>query len=113
MVDLTRWIRVLVFATIYFFIFVISAVSFMLKSYSEVQPAELTWYLQHPWIASRAILRELIQSPLLMLSLFLMILYSFVLGFVTDWVMGILKRYILLRKRKRETQFYQTKTQQN
>jgi len=109
-VDKMRWIRVLVFAAIYFFLCVISVVFFMIKSYSG--SSELTWYLQNPWIALRTIfgfiLSELPRSPLLMFTLFTLILNSLILGFITDWVFRILKRYILLRKRKRRTEFKPT-----
>jgi len=101
-VDKTRWIRVLVFASIYFFLYAVSVVFFMINSYAG--SSELTWYLQNPWIALRTIfdfvLFELPRSPLLMFTLFTLILNSLILGFITDWVFRILKRYILLRKRK-------------
>jgi len=105
-VDKMRWMRVLVFASIYFFLCAISVVFFMIKSYSG--SSELTWYLQNPWIALRTIfgfiLSELPRSPLLMFTLFTLILNSLILGFITDWVFRILKRYILLRKKKRRTE---------
>ncbi|MFQ6064373.1 MAG: hypothetical protein ACE5L6_02750 [Candidatus Bathyarchaeia archaeon] len=92
-----RWIRVLVFAAIYFLIYVFSAVYFMVRTYSGT--SELTWYLQHPWIALHTIFGELIRSPLLMLSLFLMMLQSFILGFVTDWALRTIRKHIRLKKR--------------
>ena len=95
-----RWIRVLFLATIYFFIYVASAVLFMIKSYSS--SSELAWYLQNPWGALRTIfgfiLFELPQSPLLMLALFIIILQSFILGFITEWGLRILMRYVQLRR---------------
>jgi hypothetical protein len=95
-----RWIRVLGFATIYFFIYVISAVFFIIKSH--VGSSELTWYLQHPWIALRTIFDELTRSPLLMFLLLIMIISSFILGFVTDWVLHISETNKVQRGWKKE-----------
>ena len=99
-IDKIRWIRVLVLATTYFFIHVASAFLFMIKSYSS--SSELAWYLQNPWIALRTIfsfiLFEVPQSPLLMLTLFVIILQSFILGFITEWGLRIFMRYVQLRR---------------
>jgi len=103
-VDKMRWTRVLVLATFYFFIYVASAVLFLIKSYSG--SSELAWYLQNPWIALRTIfgfiLFELPQSPLLILTLFVVILQSFILGFITEWGLRILVRHVQLRRGEKE-----------
>ncbi len=94
-----RWIRVFGFATVYFFIYVTSSVFFMIGPYSCF--SELAWYLQNPWFALRMIfsfiLYELPRSPMLMLTLFIFIANSFILGLVTDWGLRL-----LLRKRKQK-----------
>jgi len=46
----------------------------------------------------------------MMLSLFTIVLKSFILGFVTDWVLRTFKRHILFRKRKPKTESNQLKT---
>lgn len=92
-----RWIRVFGFATVYFFIYVTSSVFFLIGSYSG--SSELAWYLQNPWFALRTtfsfIFYELPRNPLLMLTLFILMANSFILGFVTDWGLRL-----LLRKKK-------------
>jgi len=96
----TRILRIIGFATIYFCIFVASALFFLLKSYSG--SSELAGYLQNPWAALRTIFDyiffEVPRNPLLMLTLFILMLQSLVLGFVTDWVLRV-----LLKKRKTKT----------
>jgi len=107
-----RWIRVLGFATVYFFMYVTSAVFFLIKSHSG--SSELAWYLQNPWLALHTIfsfiLYELPRNPLLMLTLFTIILNSFILGFITDWILRILKKHLLLRKNKQRTEFGYSKS---
>jgi len=107
-----RWIRVLGFATIYFFVYVISAILFMIKSLSDSSQITgyLQYYLQNPLKTILIMFAELTQSPLLMLTLFIVILNSFILGFVTDWVFRVLKRHIMLRKGRRGTEFDRPKT---
>jgi hypothetical protein len=105
-----HWIRILRifgFATIYFFIFAFSAVYFAIKSLSA--SSELAGYIQNPLIALSTMLDyvffELPRSPLMMLTLFTLILQSLALGFVTDWVIRLLMRRLQLRKKKQETGF--------
>jgi len=103
--DKVRWIRVLSFATIYFFIYVISFTVYFLyliKLHLTVYSFTLEYLLQNPWVAFRIIFRELTRSPL---SLFIIILCSFIMGFITDWILRI-----LLRKRKQKTEFNHPKT---
>jgi len=92
-----QWTKVLVFAAIYLLVQVISVVFFTIE---HIPSSELSWHLQNPWQTLNAILFELVRSPLLMLSLLTMILESFVLGLVTDWVLSALRRRILLWRRK-------------
>ncbi|MEM2922664.1 MAG: hypothetical protein QXF26_10175, partial [Candidatus Bathyarchaeia archaeon] len=56
-----RWIRVLGFAAVYFFLSVTSVVIFTIRSYSG-SSSELKWYLQNPWNTLHAIFGELVQS---------------------------------------------------
>lgn len=102
--DKMRWMRVLVLATFYFFIYVASAVLFMIKLYSG--SSELAWYFRNPWIALRTIfnfiLSELPQNPLFILTLFVIILQSFILGFITEWGLRILVRQVQLRRGEKE-----------
>jgi hypothetical protein len=102
-----QWIRILRifgFAAIYFFIFAFSAVYFAIKSLSG--SSELAGYIQNPLIALRTVLDyvffELPRNPLMMLTLFTLILQSLALGFVTDWVFRLLMRHFQLRKKKQE-----------
>jgi len=103
-VDKKRWIGVLGFATIYFFTYATSIVYFTTKSLPPTP--EYSWYFQDPWTALRTILSyalfELPRSPLMMLSIFTIAAKSFILGFMTDWVLRVLKRHTLLRKRGME-----------
>jgi len=101
-----RWIRVLGFATIYFFLFVISAILFMIKSLSgSSQITEyFQYYIQNPLKIILIMFAELTQSPLLMLTLLSLILLSLILGFITDQVL-----HILLRKRQLRIDFDQPK----
>jgi len=97
-----RWIRILGFATIYFSIYVISAVFETIKSLAG--SPELTWYLQNPSAtlfktSVEILFVELPRNPLLMLTLLTLVADSFLLGFATDWALHILKRHITLRKR--------------
>ena len=100
--DKMRWIRVFVFATVYFCIYATSIVYFTIQSLSGIP--EYSWYFRDPWIALRTIfsyaLFEVPQSPLMMLSLFTIIAKSFFLGFITDWGLRILRRHIQLRKER-------------
>jgi len=96
----TRWMRVFGFATIYFFIYVISfAICFLylIWAHMTVYSFTLEWLFHHdfPWFALRIILRELTRNPL---SLFIVTVCSFIVGFVTDWSLYTLKRHIQLRK---------------
>jgi len=92
-----RGMRALGFAAIYLFIHIISIVVFTVKPH--LGSPELAWYLQHPWHALSTMFGELIRSPLLILSLLSLVLYSFILGFITDWFLSALERRIQLRKR--------------
>jgi len=95
-----RWIRVLFLTTIYFFIYVASIIYFTIKSLPPT--SEYSWYFQDPWIALRTIfgfiLFELPQNPLFMLTLFVIILQSFILGFLTEWGLRVLMKYIQFRR---------------
>ena len=95
-----QWMRILVLATVYFFVYIASAVLFLIKSHSG--SSELSWYLQNPWIALRTIfdfiLSDLPRNPLLILTLFILILQSFILGFITEWGLRILVRHVQLRR---------------
>ena len=97
-----RWTRILAFAAIYFLFHIISVVFFTIKPH--LGSPELAWYLQHPLHTLTIMFWELIQSPLLILSLLTMILYSLVLGFATDWFSSFLKKRIQLRKGKQRTE---------
>ena len=97
-----RWVRVLGFAAIYFSIYVASAVFATIASLRG--SAELEWYLKNPLIALLSILGELIRSPLMILTLLSLLLSSFALGLITDWLVRILERRIRLRKRKQVTE---------
>lgn len=92
-----RVFRIIGFATIYFFIFIASAIYFLIQSHPG--SSQLSWYLQNPWVALRTIFDyiffEAPQNPLLMFTILLLILQSLVLGFATDWV-----SHILLKRRK-------------
>jgi len=93
-----RWMRALGFAAIYLFVHIISIVFFTVKPH--LGSPELEWYFQHPLYTLTVIFGELIRSPILILSFLSLVLYSFILGFVTDWFLSALKRHIQLRKRK-------------
>jgi len=92
-----QWTKVLLFAAVYLLVQVISVVFFTI---GHIPSSELSWYLQRPWQTLTTMLFELIRNPLLMLSLLTMMLESFVLGVVTDWVLSTLRRRILLWRRK-------------
>ena len=105
-----RWMRVLGFATIYFFIYIISLTIYFLyliESHMTVYSYTLTWVLMHPELAIRIMFMELTRTPL---SISIVILCSFILGFATDWVLRNLKRHILLRKREPRREFNHPKT---
>jgi hypothetical protein len=95
--DEIRWIRVLGFATVYFSIYV---ALFVYSTITHMDPYDLTYLLQNPWIAPYAILGWLIRNLVLILTFFTLMLYSFIYGFITDWVLRTLKKRILLRKDK-------------
>ncbi len=77
------------------FIYVTSSVFFLIGSYSG--SSELAQYLQNPWFALLTIFifYELPRNPLLTLTFFILMVDSFILGFVTDWGLRL-----LLRKKK-------------
>jgi hypothetical protein len=107
-----RWIRVLGFATIYFFIYLISFIIhflYSLGSHMTVYSFTLEWLFYHdfPWFALRIILTELTRNSL---SILIAILCSFILGFTTDWVLRTLKRRILFRMGEQRTEFNHPKT---
>lgn len=84
-----RWIRVIGFASIYFFIDVASMVFVTIQSLAG--SPDLTWYLEHPWATILTVFAELARSPLLMLTFLILVLQSFILGFLTDWVLRVLR----------------------
>jgi len=98
--DKMRWISVFVFATIYFFFTIMLD---MLYSWGKSE----IYALQHFWTAFPATFMRLTLYPL---ALFIIILCSFILGFITDWVLRALKRHIPLRKREQRIEFNHPKT---
>jgi len=91
-----RILRVLCFAIAYFFVHLILLFFFLIGTYSD--SPELAWYLQHPWQAFWVIIFEVSRSPILLISFFSMIVYVLVLGFVTDWILILLKKHVLHRR---------------
>jgi len=88
----TRWIRVLGFATVYFFTYIILfAIYFLylIGLHMTVYSYTLDWVLLNPQVALRIIFTELTRSPL---SLPTIMLCSFILGFITDQISQVLPR---------------------
>jgi len=94
--DKIWWKRVLGFAAIYLSIYITSAFLYTVRSL-EGSP-ELKWYLQHLWYTTISIIAKVCRSPLMMFSLLQIVLSSLFLGFTTDLVLRVIKRYILPRK---------------
>jgi len=86
------WKRVLGFAAIYFFIYVILFAIyflFLIQLHMTVYSYTLDWVLLNPRLALDIIFTELTRNPL---SLFIIILCPFILGFITDWGLRILMK---------------------
>ncbi|MEM1582833.1 MAG: hypothetical protein QXK89_10065 [Candidatus Bathyarchaeia archaeon] len=96
-----RWIRILRvfgFATIYFLIYAISAISFAIRSLSGSSQISIQCFLQDPLKTFFTAFAELSRSPILTLTLFAIIAQSLVLGFVTDLFLTTFLRRPRLRR---------------
>lgn len=94
----SRSLKVTFFAVAYFLAYLASFVFYMTREYAG--DLGMTWYFQHPLEALRMMIHELVHNPLLILPLTLMILWSLVLGFMTDLMLILIKKRIQSRKQR-------------
>ncbi|MFX0184010.1 MAG: hypothetical protein ACFE95_13085 [Candidatus Hodarchaeota archaeon] len=96
--DGVKWRRILSFATVYFFLFLIHVFIFTMSKYFGTP--EAIWYLQHPLETLRTVIFELGQGYVLFFLLFLMAFNALILGFITDLIYRFLRKYIQLRMQR-------------
>ena len=85
-----RWMSVLGFAIVCFFIQSAFIIAFFVHRYAGTPGLE--WYIQHPLEALRIVISEFIGQPMLIVGLLLVILNALVLGFAVDLVLSYLKK---------------------
>lgn len=88
-----RWTRVLLFATIYLSLYVLSFTFYfllMIEWHMTMYSYDLGYLLANPSIALRTVFIELTRSPS---SLFIVVLCSFLLGMATDVLLELRARH--------------------
>jgi hypothetical protein len=79
-----------------FLLYLIHAFLFTIRTY--VGTPEATYYLQRPLETLLIIAFELGRSPLFFLTLLQLMISALVLGFITDWIYGLLRKHLSKNK---------------